>query len=122
MLTDKVASSGGKELPSRVQNNPRGLDRWNDRYNKPEIINGLIKLYEKCQEQETSVQGASLRWLVYHSKLGANDAVILGARTIDQVDDSATEIKRGPLDEGVVQLFEEVWQSVKDVAPVGYSD
>jgi aflatoxin B1 aldehyde reductase len=122
MLTDRVASSGGKDLPSRVQGNPRGLDRWNEKYNKPEIINGLAQLHAKCKEQQTSVQGASLRWLVYHSKLGSDDAVILGARTVDQIDDSATEIARGPLDEGVVTLFEELWQNVKDVAPVGYSN
>ena len=121
-MTDKVASSGGKELPSRVQNNPRGQERWNERYNKPEIINGLLKLHERCHEQGTTVQGASLRWLVYHSKLGSEDAVILGARLAEQIDDSATEIARGPLDGGIVEQFEELWINVKDVAPVGYSD
>jgi aflatoxin B1 aldehyde reductase len=68
------------------------------------------------------VQGASLRWLAYHSKLGSDDAVILGASKVEQVDDSVAEIAKGPLNGDIVSQFEELWESVKDVAPVGYSD
>lgn len=68
------------------------------------------------------MQGASLRWLAFHSKLGSGDAIILGASKVEQVDDSAAEIAKGPLKADIVSQFEELWQGVKDVAPVGYSD
>ena len=68
------------------------------------------------------MQGASLRWLAYHSQLAGDDAIILGASKVEQVDDSAAEIAKGPLKEVIVRQFEELWQNSKDVAPVGYSD
>jgi aryl-alcohol dehydrogenase-like predicted oxidoreductase len=122
LLTDRVAGSGGKELPSRTASNPRGAERFKERYGKPEILDSLLKLHATCAKEGSTVQGASLRWLAYHSKLGAEDAVILGASKVEQVDDSAAEIAKGPLKEDIVGQFEQVWQSVKDVAPVGYSD
>jgi aflatoxin B1 aldehyde reductase len=109
-------------VPSRSQGNPRGLERFNERYGKPEILNGLLRLHETCAKQGTTVQGASLRWLAYHSKLGADDGIILGASKAEQIDDSAAEIAKGPLSEEIVSQFEELWESVEDVAPVGYSD
>jgi aflatoxin B1 aldehyde reductase len=117
LLTDRVASDPVNNQPTRAQG--RGAQRHNDRYVKPEIVAGLKTLYDKCQTAGSTVQGAALRWLVYHSALGEEDGVILGASKIEQIDDSAAEIAKGPL-KGLEKAFEELWENVKDVAPVGY--
>jgi aflatoxin B1 aldehyde reductase len=116
-LTDRIASDAGNNRPTRAQG--RGEQRHKERYVKPEIVSGLKTLYEKCQDAGTTVQGAALRWLVYHSALGDEDGVILGASKIEQIDDSAAEIAKGPL-KGLEKAFEELWENVKDVAPTGY--
>lgn len=116
-MTDRIASDAENNRPTRAQG--RGAQRHNERYAKPEIVSGLKSLYEKCQAADTTVQGAALRWLVYHSALGDEDGVILGASKIEQIDDSVAEIAKGPLN-GLEKAFEELWEMVKDVAPVGY--
>jgi aflatoxin B1 aldehyde reductase len=117
LLTDRVASDPENNRPTRAQG--RGEQRHNERYGKAEIVIGLKTLYEKCQDAGTTVQGAALRWLVFHSALGEEDGVILGASKIEQIDDSAAEIAKGPL-RGLEKAFDELWETVKNVAPAGY--
>jgi aflatoxin B1 aldehyde reductase len=56
---------------------------------------------------------AALRWVVFHSLLGDGDAVIIGASSEEQVVSSMETIGRGPLDEEVVKVVEQVWEDVR---------
>ena len=60
-----------------------------------------------------SATEAALRWIVYHSTLRDEDAVILGASREEQVVDSMEIVKRGPLEEEVVKAVEQVWEAVR---------
>jgi aryl-alcohol dehydrogenase-like predicted oxidoreductase len=92
----------------------------NSRYNRPETLASLQSLHKIADAQGTDVLGASLRWLAYHSPLGAGDAIILGASKVEQIDHSVGEIAKGPLSEELVAEFEKLWAAVKDDAPSGY--
>ena len=64
-----------------------------------------------------SLPVASLRWLYYHSMLGKDDGMILGASSMDQLQSNLDALAKGPLGKGVVKLFDEAWQTVKADAP-----
>lgn len=119
-LSDKVVKSKGADMPSRY------VAGW--RYNpgvdghKPEIIEALTSVYEKSAAHGFSLYSAALRWLMYHSYLGENDGIILGASKREQVDDSVTELAKGKLPSDVVEEFEKFWVKVKDFAPVSYQE
>jgi aflatoxin B1 aldehyde reductase len=88
----------------------------NRKYNRPEALEALQSLHNISDAQGIDILGASLRWLAYHSPLGAGDAIILGASKVEQIDHSVTEIAKGKLPEDVVAEFEKLWATVKDGA------
>ena len=57
---------------------------------------------------------AALRWIFYHSALGENDGVILGASKISQIQDNLESIRKGPLEPGLVEVFDEVWAGLEE--------
>jgi len=61
-----------------------------------------------------SATEAALRWIVYHSVLGDEDALILGASREEHIVNSMEIVKKGPLDEKVVQAVEQVWEDVRE--------
>jgi hypothetical protein len=56
----------------------------------------------------------ALRWVVHHSMLSKEDAVILGASRIEQLEGNLKQIEKGPLEQRVVQQLDELWAGVKD--------
>lgn len=51
---------------------------------------------------------ASLRWLAFHSKLGPEDAIIIGSSKMHQLKQNVTIIGKGPLPEEVVKALDGV--------------
>lgn len=64
-----------------------------------------------CAKEGISMKAAALRWLIHHSVLGEEDGVILGASSEEQMEENLRACEEGPLPTGVVQMFEELWQS-----------
>ena len=62
---------------------------------------------------------AALRWIYFHSQLksGFGDAVILGVSKLHHLESNLEAIKKGPLPEEVVNVFEEIWTEIKPDAP-----
>lgn len=58
-----------------------------------------------------------MRWLMYHSKLGEGDGVIVGGSRIEQIEGNLVEVRKGKLEEGVVGMVEKVLEMVKGEAP-----
>lgn len=64
-----------------------------------------------------SLTEVSMRWLMYHSKLGEGDGVIVGGSRIEQIEGNLVEVRKGKLEEGVVGMVEKVLEMVKGEAP-----
>jgi aflatoxin B1 aldehyde reductase len=92
----------------------------NERYNSPKTLAALQSLHKVADSHQIDVLSASLRWLAYHSALNEDDAIILGASKVEQIDHSSAAVASGPLPEDVVEEFEKLWESVKANAPIGY--
>ncbi|KAF4556515.1 Aldo-keto reductase-like protein 16 [Elsinoe fawcettii] len=57
-----------------------------------------------------TLREATLRWLMNHSILGADDGVILGASSSEQMEGNLEACGKGPLPEDLVKVFEDVWE------------
>ena len=77
----------------------------------------IRKLQDVIAPLNLTVAEVSLRWLAYHSALGARDAIILGGSTFEQIGSNVTDIAKGPLEDVVVEALDKMWLSVRDEAP-----
>jgi aflatoxin B1 aldehyde reductase len=71
-----------------------------------EIHDNLTKA---CKNEGVTLKEAALRWLMHHSILGKDDGVILGASSVEQMEENLKACEGGPLPEGVVDVFEQAW-------------
>ena len=60
----------------------------------------------------TSVEVA-IRWIAHHSALKDEDGIILGASKVEQIRETVSMIKKGPLPEEVLKTAEDLWSAVK---------
>lgn len=83
----------------------------------------MFKASEHIQNaaKEAGIQGhaAALRWIIHHSHLRPEhgDAVIFGASSVEQLADNINIAESGPLPDNVVRAIEEVWPTLRSVAP-----
>lgn len=86
-------------------------------YDKSNMHSAIRELHAFLEPRGISVAEASLRWIFYHSALGKQDSVILGATKVAQIERNVGCIEKGPLAEEEVVMFEKTWDKVEDVAP-----
>lgn len=88
---------------------------------KEEIFEAVRGLHAACAKADVSIMEASLAWLKYHAGLGDEDAVLLGASKLEQLEANleAWDRARG-LAPDLVDAFDSMWARVKEVAP-GYA-
>jgi len=78
---------------------------------------GLESIINVSEKNDITQMEACLRWVVHHSPLRKGDGVILGVRNKQQLEENVASIRRGPLPVELIKCFEDVWESVQDVAP-----
>ncbi|KAI5478104.1 Aflatoxin B1 aldehyde reductase member 2 [Pseudohyphozyma bogoriensis] len=88
-----------------------------------EGIFDAVKLLNKLsRESGIPPVELALRWLAHHSALKAElgDAIILGASSNKQLEETVASLRGGPLDDKLVDGFEQMWDVAKDDAPEYY--
>ncbi|KAL8640005.1 MAG: hypothetical protein Q9228_003028 [Teloschistes exilis] len=55
----------------------------------------------------------AVRWIAHHSALGDGDGIIIGASKTEQIEETVSMIKKGPLPKELVEMAEQVWSSVE---------
>lgn len=107
--------SGGK------QNAEMWAKIYRERYWKTEYFDGIDNLKfilnEIYGENKVSVPEAAYRWLYHHSALKENDAVIVGASSLEQLKMNLAYTDLAPLDEKVVAFFEKWWKDTAHLCP-----
>jgi aflatoxin B1 aldehyde reductase len=61
-----------------------------------------------------TVREAALRWVFHHSPLRGGDGVITGCTLIEQIEENAATIRRGPLPQEMCCLLDEIWASLEE--------
>ena len=91
-------------------------------YHKPGYLKALGEWEKIANEEGIGRAELGFRWIAYHSQLDATgklgDAVVIGASRPEQLTDTIEAIRKGPLSDKAAKSIEEVWQLVKDEAPV----
>ncbi|KAH7908999.1 NADP-dependent oxidoreductase domain-containing protein [Hygrophoropsis aurantiaca] len=86
---------------------------------------GFSAVFQQLREllAQFNIAGSAvaLRWLQHHSQLTPNDAVIIGASSLQQLQANVEDSEAGPLPEEVVKLLEEAWIDHKGRAPPYFS-
>jgi len=88
------------------------MPMFGDMYLKASNIAALKRMNERCEEAGMSMMEATMRWFMHHAPLTAEDGVVLGASSRDQVDATLTACEQGPLPDAVVEGWEELWREV----------
>lgn len=86
-------------------------------YDKPELHAAVRKMHAVLEPQGISLTEAALRWIYHHSALSQQDAIILGATKTSQIEANVAQIGKGPLPQGVVEIFISMWKEVEGYAP-----
>ncbi|TVY38315.1 Oxidoreductase [Lachnellula subtilissima] len=87
---------------------------FGDMYLKNPTLDVLAVLKSSFNEEGITVMEGTMRWLLHHSPLGEQDGVILGASNTGQIDASLTACGKGPLDERLAKVFEDLWAAIRD--------
>ena len=73
----------------------------------------LASLIEVCERHGIKVKEATLRWHMHHGPLGDGDGVILGASSVEQLEENLDACEAGPLPDEIVASFEDMWEAYK---------
>ncbi|KAF2647238.1 aflatoxin B1 aldehyde reductase-like protein member 2 [Lophiostoma macrostomum CBS 122681] len=106
-----------------------GVSRFNDQaagglyvklYNRPLLREALGEWNNIAEKEGVSRAELAYRWVGYHSSLKAElgDAVIFGASSHAQIEQTAQWLKKGKLSATAAEDIEKIWESVKAEAPV----
>lgn len=83
-------------------------------YDQPVVHDALRKAIKGCEAHGISITEASVRWLMHHSALKGEDALIIGATKEQQIKSNVEQARRGPLPEEVVVVMETLWEDVRN--------
>lgn len=83
-------------------------------YDKPDMHATMTDLLDTIEPLQISGSEACLRWLYYHSILGENDGVILGASKVPQIVQNVGDVSKGPLPVEVVQNIDRLWERIRE--------
>ena len=95
------------------------------RYVRPQLLDALTKWGEISAEAGISRAELAYRWVKYNSALKPEhgDALIVGASSLSQLEETLEGLKRGPLSADVVAKIDDLWETIKHVAPLdNYAD
>jgi aryl-alcohol dehydrogenase-like predicted oxidoreductase len=91
-----------------------------DLYYKPSYMRMLDEFGQLATESCISRCGLAYRWVRYHSALKGSlgDEMIIGAASAEQLEETLAELAKGPLEPWVVERIDQLWDMVKEDAPV----
>ncbi len=89
-------------------------------YMRPSYLEALAKWEKIAADEGCSRAELAYRWVAYHSPLSNKygDAIIVGASSVEQLEQTLTGLERGPLSAQAVKGVEAVWDDVKHEAPL----
>jgi aflatoxin B1 aldehyde reductase len=87
---------------------------WNEFY-----FDALDAIHGSAAKHGFTDAEVALRWLEHHSELKReyDDAIIIGASSIEHLETNLADLEKGPLPEDVVEAVNAAWLRAKVVAP-----
>jgi len=93
---------------------------YNRMYNKPAMLEVLTEWEEIAKEAGCSRVDLANRWVKYNSPLSADhgDAIIVGAKDMEQMKLTIDGLKAGPLEDKTVKRIDEIWKKIEHESPI----
>jgi len=88
---------------------------YQDRYWHTQYFIAVERLRQIAQSAGRSLISLSLNWLLHHTM---SDVVILGASSLEQLNENLAAGEEGPLTEDVIKACDQVWQDLRGPLPV----
>ncbi|CAK3997299.1 Hypothetical predicted protein [Lecanosticta acicola] len=95
-------------------------DMYTDMYAKDSFLEALSDWADIAKEENVTRADLAYRWMRYNSplKYEHGDAIIIGASSIDQLEETLGSINGGPLSDKAVKRIDEVWEKIAKDAPL----
>jgi aflatoxin B1 aldehyde reductase len=92
---------------------------YRNRYWKESFFKAVEIFVSTCLEEDIAPAAASLRWLTYHSHLDTNkgDRVIVGASSLNQLNQNLNALSSQKLPESVVEALDAAWEQARSDSP-----
>jgi len=87
---------------------------------KGSYVAALEEWSKAAEKQGCSKAELAYRWVSFNSPLKAEqgDAIIVGASSLQQLEQTVKGIKNGPLNKEVCGMIDEIWEKIKHEAPL----
>ncbi len=92
---------------------------YRDMYMKPSYLEALEKWEAIASEEGIPRAELAYRWVTYNSPLKKEqgDAIIVGASTVEQLEQTLKGIENGPLSKKAIEGIDKIWEEIKHEAP-----
>ncbi|TFK42889.1 Aldo/keto reductase [Crucibulum laeve] len=110
---DDVPEAGSRFDPARTQGK-----NYRERYWKEPYFKALASIKAVAEKHNLTMGEIALRWISHHSLLSREhgDAVLIGASSLDHIEQNLLDLEKGPLPEEVVNVLDEAWFVVQSYA------
>lgn len=78
-------------------------------FGREATIEQVKRIHNVCAQAGLTTVESTLRWLLHHSALQHDDAVLLGASSAEQIQVNLQACQRGPLPDDVALAFSDMW-------------
>ncbi|KAL0487055.1 aflatoxin B1 aldehyde reductase [Acrasis kona] len=102
---------------SRFHPNSGAGPMYRRMYINDTFLNAIEKFQLLCKEEDIKPSQAAFRWLQHHSELKENDAIILGASNVAQLEENVADSDGPKLSEKLLKGLSDMWDGVADKAP-----
>lgn len=96
-------------MSGRFKNNENYLPRFYTQEN----FEGIQLIQDACEKEGITMLEATFRWLLRHSALGEQDGILLGASSVQQLEQNLDACLAGmekvELSDGVLKAFDDAW-------------
>lgn len=89
-------------------------------YSKPSYLEALDQWASIAKDEGITKADLAYRWVRYSSPLKPEngDAIIIGASKLEQLKETLSSINSGPLSDNAVKRIDQMWETIKDDAPL----
>ncbi|MGQ0636436.1 MAG: aldo/keto reductase [Planctomycetaceae bacterium] len=110
LLTGKHSAVAPPATGTRFDRN----ETYQNRYWHAQNFDAVNRLSAAAKAEGRSLVSLALCWLLHHTPI---DVVILGASTLQQLDQNLNAAAEGPCSEQTLTICEDVWQALRGIAP-----
>lgn len=82
-------------------------------YGAEDLHAAMQQFDSNAKSYEISPIEVAIRWIAHHSALGDRDGIIMGASSVEQIRQTVSMIKNGPLPGEVLNIAESLWEAIR---------